>query len=233
MLVVHWLPIAPGRAPLSKHPARHHAEPPATHQPFGLRSWLAWVAAVTAGWAIGWTVGEIIAQVSPDIVWFAFLFQGAHVVGIGAAALQALVLRRHLEQAATWVLATGLAAVVSEVIATYVLQSAYDGWGDIHAALLTSIALTVLVGGLFVGAAQWLILRRRVKRAGWWIPVSGLGLLFAWFVGGFVSTIVIEHVLGSPSDLKAFQLVAGLVAAIIYAALTGYTLARLFRSPSR
>ena len=97
---------------------------------------------------------------------------------------------------------------------------------------LWSIALAVFAAGLLVGTAQWLILRRIVQRAGWWIPVSGLGQILGWFVGAFVGSIVVEHVLGSPSDLKTFELVAGLVAAIIYAALTGYTLTRLFRSPS-
>ena len=86
---------------MSERPARQRAQAPAAHQPFGLRSWLVWVAAVIAGWAIGWTVGELVVGVSADAIWVAYLIQGGNSVGIGVAALQALVLRRHLEQAAT------------------------------------------------------------------------------------------------------------------------------------
>lgn len=217
---------------MSAYPAQQRAEPPIAHQPFGLRSWLAWVAAVTAGWAIGWAVGELVARVSPDVVWLAYLFQGAHAVGIGTAVLQALVLRRRLEQAAAWVLATGVAAIVAEFIGTLAIGAVYNRTGEIDGGYLWSIMLAVFAAGLLVGFAQWLILRRLVKRAGWWIPVSGLGLIFGWFVGAFVGWFVVEHQLGSTNDLGAFQLVAGFVAAITYAAITGYTLIRLFRSPT-
>lgn len=218
---------------MTNYPAQQRAHAPAANQPFGLRSWLAWVAAVTIGWAIGWALVEIVYRVSADMIWLAFLFQGAHVVGIGAAVLQALVLRRHLQRAATWILATGVAAVVSEVIATYVTVAAYERTGEIDAGFLTSIALTIVAGGFLVGIAQWLILRRIVDRAGWWIPVSGLGLIVAWSLGALVGTVVVEDMLRFKDDIRAFNLVAELVGAIIYAAITGYALTRLFRSPSR
>lgn len=204
---------------------------PVIHQPFGLRSWLAWVAAATAGWVLGWTVVEVVARVSADAIWVAYLLQGSRAVGIGTAVLQALVLRRRLEQAAAWVLATGVAAVVAEFIGTLAIGAVYNRTGEIDGGYLWSIMLAVFAAGLLVGFAQWLILRRVVARAGWWIPVSGLGLILGWFVGALVGAFVVENLLGSTDDLRAFQLVAGLVAAIVYAAITGYTLTRLFRSP--
>ena len=216
---------------MSEYPAQPRAAAPAAAHPFGLRSWLAWVGAVTAGWAIGWTFAEVVARVSADAIWVGHLFQGSHAVGVGTAVLQALVLRRRLEQAAAWVLATGVVAVGSELVGTLASGAVYNRTGEIEGGFLWAIALAVFAGGLLVGFAQWLILRRLVQRAGWWIPISGLGLISGWFVGALVGTIVVENLLGSTNDLRAFQLVAGLVAAIIYAALTGYTLTRLFRSP--
>ena len=122
---------------------------------------------------------------------------------------------------------------MSEVIATYVTVAAYERTGEIDAGFLTSIALTIVAGGFLVGIAQWLILRRIVDRAGWWIPVSGLGLIVAWSLGALVGTVVVEDMLRFKDDIRAFNLVAELVGAIIYAAITGYALTRLFRSPSR
>lgn len=229
--LLHEQPIAPGSGRVTDYPTQQHIQALAADQPFGLRFWLAWVAAVTIGWAVGWVVGEVVSPASAVAVGAAILFQGAHVVGIGAAALQALVLRRRLEQPAWWILATGVAAVISRVVQSFVTGSVYDLSGEIDAAVITSIAASVFSSGLLVGAAQWLILRRLVERAGWWIPVSGFGLILAWFLGSIVGSIMVQNILDSPNDLKTFDLIAGLISAIIYAAITGYALARLFRSP--
>jgi hypothetical protein len=55
-------------------------------------------------------------------------------------------------------------------------------WGDPSTALSEgspayTAALTMLftVIGIGLGTAQWLVLRRRIDRAGWWILASGLG----------------------------------------------------------
>ena len=202
-----------------------------SHRPSGFRSWLTWVAAVTAGWVIGWTVGELVARISADAIWVAFLIQGGNSVGIGVAALQALALRRHLEQAATWILATGVAAVVADVIGSLATGAVYNRIGQIEGGYLWSLALSVLAAGLLVGFAQWLILRRLVARAGWWIPVSGLGLIVGWFVGALVGTFVVRDLLGLTNDLHAFRFITDLFSTTTYAAITGYTLLRLFRSP--
>ena len=219
---------------MADYPGQHRVQTLGADQRFDMRLWLAWVAAVTMGWAVDWAVGwvvvEVVSRVSPDAIWAAFLFHGPHVVGIGVALLQALVLRRRLAQAAWWILATGVAAVFGELIRISVTGAVYDAMVEIDAAFLTSIALSILAGGLLVGAAQWLILRRLVERAGWWIPASGLGLIAGWLLGAFVGSIVAEYVLDSPNDLKAFELVAELVGAIIYAAITGYALVRLLQS---
>jgi hypothetical protein len=46
------------------------------------------------------------------------------------------------------------------------------GWTDMP---LNNLDLIFLVMGLAIGIAQWLLLRRRLARAGWWIAANALG----------------------------------------------------------
>ena len=154
------------------------------------RPWLWWTLAAVAGWAIG----EFLFRVSGELVWGALLFRGAHVLGVGVAVLQGLVLHRHLAQAGWWILATGVAAVLSGIAVLAATADVLYIIRGIEVSSVASIALSVLGSGLLVGCSQWLILRRHVARAGWWIPVSGLSLVVGWLVGA----IVLEYALAPP-----------------------------------
>ena len=63
-----------------------------------------------------------------------------------------------------------------------------------------------------LGVLQWLVLRRQVARAGWWVLASTVG----WIVGGLVSGI---------TDTAAGWAVLGAV----YGAITGAVLVWLLR----
>ena len=123
-------------------------------------------------------------------------------------------------------MAIGGAAVLGSLADIAVTTAVYDVMREIEARFLTSIALSVLGSGLLVGLCQWLVLRRHVARAGWWVPASGLSLIVGWFMGGFVASIVV----GSLNDLATWKLVSWLLSAIIYGAATGLALTRLLRS---
>ena len=186
------------------------------------RPWLWWTLAAVAGWAIG----EFLFRVSGELVWGALLFRGAHVLGVGVAVLQGLVLHRHLAQAGWWILATGVAAVLGGIAVLAATADVLYITRGIEVSSVASIALSVLGSGLLVGCSQWLILRRHVARAGWWIPVSGLSLVVGWLVGA----MVVEYALAPQNHPAAFDLVAGLLSAVIYGAITGYALDRLLQS---
>ena len=70
----------------------------------------------------------------------------------------------------------------------------------------------VAAGGTVLGVLQWLVLRRQVARAGWWVLASTVG----WIVGGLVSGI---------TDTAAGWAVLGAV----YGAITGSVLVWLLR----
>ena len=84
-----------------------------------------------------------------------------------------------------------------------------DPGGDV------GFVVAVAAGGTVLGLLQWLVLRRQVARAGWWVLASTVG----WVVGGFVSGI---------TDAAAGWAVLGAV----YGAITGIVLVWLLRRPA-
>jgi hypothetical protein len=83
---------------------------------------------------------------------------------------QYILLRLYLPKIGGWVLATGAGCLVT-IAVIGLLTSVFDFatnsiWGD---ALIFSI-----IGGLF-GLSQWILLRHRIPKAGWWILASMLG----------------------------------------------------------
>ena len=80
--------------------------------------------------------------------------------------LQYVLLRRYLPRMGWWVLVTVAGWFLG------VLLIALPGWLDTP---LNNLDLIFLVMGLAIGITQWLLLRRRLPLAGWWIAASALG----------------------------------------------------------
>jgi hypothetical protein len=162
MVVVARLAMAPPRRP-------------------GWRIWFLWLMAGAVGWGVGVEVASFgvpgglrSLQSSPSIIVAGYL--GVAAGGILVGVLQWLVLRRQITRAGRWVLANlGAAAVLGVVVFGVGVVNADVGW--------------VGGAGLFgtvIGALQWLVLRRQVARAGWWVLASTVG----WIVGGPLGGIV-------------------------------------------
>jgi hypothetical protein len=172
----------------------------------GWRLWFLWLMSGAVGWGVGVAWGSFgepgdpkTLQSIPTVIWAAYL--GVAVGGILVGVLQWLVLRRHLTRAGRWVLASlGAAAAVGVVVFGVSVVNAYVGW-------VAGVGLF----GTVVGVLQWLVLRRQVARAGWWVLASTVG----WVAGMPLGDIV-----GPP----------GLGAA--YGAITGAALVWLLRRKS-
>jgi len=94
-------------------------------------------------------------------------------ISILTGALQYALLRQYLPRMGWWVLITVAGWFLG------VLLIALPGWlGSINAPH-NDLDLIFLMMGLAIGVSQWLLLRRRFARAGWWIAanVAGWGLL--------------------------------------------------------
>ena len=113
--------------------------------------WFYWIMATTLGWLAG-----------------VLFFSGIPLVISGAAiaAFQWSVLYKRIKKAWRWLVFSSLAWIT----------------GYILFILLIPQQMGLLIGpflGAVLGIVQWLILRREVEWAGWWIPIS----ILAWTTG--------------------------------------------------
>ena len=83
--------------------------------------------------------------------------------------LQYGLLRQYLIRMGWWVPATFAGWLFG------VLLIAFPGWLGWTESSLNNLDLILLLMGLAIGIAQWLLLRRRLPLAGWWIAANGLG----------------------------------------------------------
>jgi hypothetical protein len=180
--------------------------------------WLAWVLAGLVGGAVGWVVNL------PGGWAVNWAVVGA-LVGLG----QWLILRRRVPLVVWWVLAGAvgwaLGGLVGDAVAVEleVVIDAVDGneGGVLGAALVG--AVIGAVGGAVGGGAQWLLLRRQIPSAGWWVLASAVGWALGWAVGWAVSWAVV----GVVGDA-----VPGAVGGAVGGAITGGVLVWLLRRPA-
>ncbi|MBW4615020.1 MAG: protein kinase [Desmonostoc vinosum HA7617-LM4] len=143
--------------------------PPKVSMQFTQKDWgfyLQWVLANIFGYIGGVYLISPISNIAGDsIPGFAFL---GLVVGI----LQWIVLRRQVSVSLWWVLPTTLAAH-----STYLFATKFSIY---HMLTLGAFY------GLIFGIGQWLILRRLVNKAGWWILANALGAGLSFMISEMV-----------------------------------------------
>lgn len=170
-----------------------------------------WVLAGLVSYTVGFPVGLALGR---SLLW-------GWVVGGGLVALlQWMLLRHQVTQAGWWVavsmVGVTIGSALSFVVSQYVLQVA---------GLTAAFASVGAAVGISVGIVQWLMLRLRFRRAGWWVPASAagycLGLLAA--VNAPVAIPVRKALIFGPEF-------GGLVG-VISGAVTGVTMVWLLRRP--
>lgn len=129
---------------------------------------------------LGWFLAGILGWLLRDAI------LGQASVGLVTGVMQWYVLRRRIPQAGWWIPFSGL------------------GWGLGWALTLTFLPrdlglLSGLLLGAVMGAAQWVVLRRVYRQAGWWIPASAV----AWTLGltGVLGFSLVGAVMGAASGL--------------------------------
>jgi hypothetical protein len=180
----------------------------------GWSFWLGWVLVNTVGLAgsfiVAGAVGVVVDYAEGSVM--GIILSGA-VFGALLGVVQWLVLRRRVSRSGWWVLASTVGGAVGGAMALVMDEAQI-------------FAIVLAVGGASVGIAQWLVLRRQVAQAGWWV-LSGT------VVGGIVGGAV-DLVLGGTRGWDLFVVimllpVGGIVALAGYGAITGGVLVWLLR----
>ncbi len=195
--------------------------------------WLWWVVASTVGWGVGGPVGVAMGgSLSRGIVVTGYV--GMVMGVIAAGALQWLVLRRQIARAIRWVLASTVAGAVIGVVgvalgATLGFGTRWVGGGPETAGEASSgewaLSVLLVLYGTVLGVLQWLVLRRQVARAGWWVLASTVGWPVSIGVGGIglQAVVAVTHV--------RLPAVAAALIPAMYGAITGGVLVWLLRQP--
>lgn len=181
--------------------------------------WLAWFLASAMGYGIGAILGTGLA--------YGPLFNGvpegvlSTIIGIVMGALggylQWIVLRERVAGAGLWWLASalGFGSAMGAIVAA-----------DTGENYAMAVVLMGSVLGVVSGILQWLILRRKVAQAGWWLVASCIGSL----VGILDFRFVIA--LGEAGKWTQAILTFGLVFGAGYGAISGAILIWLLRQSS-
>jgi hypothetical protein len=129
-----------------------------------LASGLGWALGVSGGFAVGFGLSGSVGGVASQCLFGA-------VLGVSLGTLQWILLRRHMSGAGWWIVATmlGRGAGFALIKAATPTLSEVLGGGPIYGFVNGAGVGTLL------GAMQWLVLRGRTHRAGWWVLASGLG----------------------------------------------------------
>ena len=131
--------------------------------------WLQWAFASGLGGAVGFALADAVLHTFSEALYRAMAEKVIFgLLGAAMGTLQWLVLRRHFSQAGWWV-------AVSAVGGTLV------GIGAASYGSRVKVNLVIVYGlvGVILGALQWLVLRRRISRSGWWMVASPLGWALA------------------------------------------------------
>lgn len=149
-----------------------------------------WIMATTAGWLFGWLLLPILVPVTP---------------GVGAGIVQSVVLAHRIPKAWRWIVATAVGWLVGRIL---VFPVAPDGLGVVSG----------LVIGAATGLAQWVLLRKEIHWAGWWIAITAL----AWSTG-----------LGLAPAAESVLLPRIVLAGMLPSVPTGITIGLLLRHPKK
>ena len=195
--------------------------------PAGWRLWLWWVLASMVGWAVGGGLSGSLGSIQAGYV------GGMTVGAAGAGALQWLVLRQRIAGAGWWVLATLLSSAVVGGLIVAVGLVGGKAWDATWSANPGRVVVGLAGMGLFgtvLGALQWLVLRRRIARAGWWVLAGGVG----WIMGAPVGAVLgggLSAALGWAGSGSSDWALTWAGVGAVYGAITGRVLVWLLRQP--
>jgi hypothetical protein len=137
---------------------------------------LRWVVATSVGWVIGFAICEAL---NATLDFLAHPPTDGAVIGIAIGIGQWLALDHRINRSRWWILASIVGFGVGKEVGDLVAQAGSGAVGS---------GLAGLALGTSLGSAQWLVLRRYVEAARWWIVASAIAWAIGWSIIASVGT---------------------------------------------
>ncbi|HEY6410133.1 MAG TPA: hypothetical protein VIY29_21975 [Ktedonobacteraceae bacterium] len=203
----------------------------------GWSVWLQWFTTSIIGGLVGialmaetppFLVGYFGSGGDPTIIEMGYsqawaVILGATLGGAAIGSLQWLILRRQITNIHWWGVAS-MAGFALGFILVWAVSGARSG-SAYHHTIPHAVDRAGIVGGAVIGAVmgsvQWLILRWRCSRAGWWVVANSVGFAAGW-----------AGAAAMPVTGVAAHFVGGATFGILFGAVTGAALVWLLRHPA-
>jgi hypothetical protein len=187
------------------------------------RLFVSWILATWLGWLVGIPLIVVFALVGEAVGIGGAQFLVGAGMGTGVGLMQARIIRRLTNKSALWICSciVGLAVpfLITDISKFAKLNVPY------------SLLVIITFGGLIIGGWQMLILRSRIRRAGWWMVASALAWTLAAATSAIADFLPRSHLLRGIWGALAYL---GIVAAggLILGLVTGACLVWMFRGES-
>ena len=146
---------------------------------------LSWIALSTIGSLLGIVAGFFVTLLTGGFTANGFPL-GWTVVWAILGFFQWLLLKGRIKRSSLWIAASAIGGAValsvcvltSYSISTNALSDFFNNFLSFEPSNGNKLFSLFKIGAIneaIVGTAQWLLLKRQISRAGWWIPVSALG----------------------------------------------------------
>src|SRR5271157_408633 len=181
--------------------------------------WLWWLFATLLGTIIGMAI--VFSGLTPLRNNSSQAAQAVRGFVIGAAfgatvgTAQWLVLRRYFDRAGWWALLTFIGWVAYWELNTMNLLVKAQG-----IAFIPDL-LNLAIFGVILGVLQWLLLRKKILSAGWWVPANIAGMMLA--------SLVIDAIDTALQGDSPFDFITG---SIVLAIITGICMVWLLKRSS-
>ncbi len=182
---------------------------PLTRADWGLA--LQWVMATTAGWVVGFAACEALKAI---LEFLAHPPTDGAVIGLSVGIAQWLVLRRRINRAGWWILASIVGFGVGKDVGDMVAQAV---------SVAAGLGLAGIVIGISLGLSQWLVLRRHVPDAHWWIWATAIAWTLGWSI---INSVDNEGPGGSPGMAFVIGAIGAAAAGVVTAASLVWLLRR-------
>lgn len=148
-----------------------------------MQLWLFWILATGAS-------GAFIGYMAAPTDFFWELIASGFVVGIA----QWFILRRYIKSASWWIPLSGFGWILGIYLTIFTRDfveslvkflTSYGGFWEVFWLNITKEPINFAV----LGFAQWLLLRRHFRYAGWWILASALSGAFRGGIGSYVCAV--------------------------------------------